>query len=250
MSELYERSWPVDGAKGAVVIVHGLAEHSGRYEHVAAALNAAGYAAYARDLRGHGHSVGFPGDVGGDVARLAQDIADHCVAVHANHPRTFLLAHSLGSLLALPAAASMPVGTIAGLVLSGLATAPGPAILESLASGTGLPAEAVSRDPVVVKAYKEDPLVFYDRVPVETMVLAVEVTQRAVEAIPLVQVPVLLLHGADDVLCDPEASRAAHAQLNVSDKTLIVYEGLYHEVFNEPEQDRVLADTIAWLDAH
>src|SRR5688500_14252905 len=112
MSDLYERAWPVADAKAAVVIVHGLGEHSGRYEHVAQALNAAGYAVYAADVRGHGQSVGFPGNIGEDPAQLSTDVVEQVTRVHAAHEKVFLLAHSLGTLISLPAVPKLPEGTL------------------------------------------------------------------------------------------------------------------------------------------
>ncbi len=250
MTDLFERSWPVDGAKGAVVITHGIAEHSGRYEHVAQALNQAGYAAFAYDHRGHGKSIGAPGDMGEDVQQLVQDVVDHCVSARASYEKTFLLAHSMGTLFALPAAAQAPEGTLSGLVLSGVALVPGSAVLESLTSGEGLPAETISRDPVVVKAYVDDPLIFNDNIPPETMARAAEAIQGATEAIPMITMPVLLLHGTEDVLTSIEGANMLHAQLVITDKTLKAYEGLYHEVLNEPEKDHVIADVVSWLDDH
>jgi alpha-beta hydrolase superfamily lysophospholipase len=250
MGDLHERSWPIDNAKGAVVIVHGIAEHSGRYDYLARALNQAGYAAYAYDHRGHGRSIGAPGDMGEDVQQLVQDVVDACVAARASHERTFLLAHSMGTLFALPATAQAPTGTLEGLILSGVALVPGEAVLTSLTTGEGLPASTISRDPDVVKAYEDDPLIFNDAIPPETMTRAAEAIQWATESIPNINIPVLLLHGTDDVLTSIEGANMVHAQLVVTDKTLKVYEGLYHEVLNEPEKDQVISDVIEWLDAH
>jgi len=250
MSDLFEREWPVEDAKGAVVITHGIAEHSGRYEHVAQALNQAGYSAFSYDHRGHGRSIGAPGDMGESVEQLVQDVVDHCVAARSSYERTFLLAHSMGTLFSLPAAAQAPVGTLAGLILSGVALVPGSAALESMTTGEGLPPETISRDPAVVKAYVDDPLIFNDAIPPETLARVVEVIQLATEAVAKINVPVLLIHGSEDVLTSVEGANMAHAQLVITDKTLKVYPGLYHEVLNEPEKDQVLADVVAWLDDH
>jgi acylglycerol lipase len=250
VTDLFERSWPVDGAKGAVVIVHGIAEHSGRYEHVAQALNQAGYSAFGYDHRGHGQSIGAPGDMGEDLQQLVQDVVDHCVAARASHERTFLLAHSMGTLFALPATAQAPDGTLSGLILSGVAVMPAQAAIEAALAGEGLPPETICRDPAVVKAYVDDPLIFSDAIPPETMARVGEAIQAAIEAIPKINIPVLLLHGTDDQLTSLEGSNMVHAQLVVTDKTLRAYEGLYHEVLNEPEKDQVIADVVSWLDDH
>ena len=112
-----------------------------------------------------------------------------------------------------------------------------------------VPPESVSRDPEIVKAYAEDPLVF-DKVPPELMALAGDVTAKFFEAIPLITLPVLLVHGEDDQLCGLQGAQLVHTQLVVTDKTLLTYPGLYHEVLNEPERDKVIGDVVSWLDAH
>jgi acylglycerol lipase len=248
--EIFVRSWPVADAKGCVVITHGVAEHSGRYEHVAQALNAAGYSVTAYDHRGHGRSVGFPGDMGDDVDQLIADAVAQCESAKLSNDKVFLLAHSMGTIFALPAAIEAPVGTLSGLILSGVALAPGPAVLESMGTGTGIPADTISRDPAVVKAYEDDPLVFNNQMPAMLTEKAPEAIGKAIDAIGKITIPVLLLHGTADQLTSIDGANMVYAQLVVSDKTLQAYEGLYHEVLNEPEKDQVLADLIAWLDAH
>lgn len=247
MSDLFERAWPVADAKAAVVIVHGLAEHSGRYEHVARALNAKGYAVYAQDLRGHGRSVGFPGHMG-DVDRVISDVVEYCTRVRVAHDKVFLLAHSMGTLISIPAVARMPSGTLEGLILSGTATSPGPASVELVTKGA-VPPEVISRDPDVVKAYVDDPLVF-KKVPGELMGELGNVTERVRAAIPDIAMPVLLIHGTDDQLCSIDGANFVWVQLVTIDKTLQGYPGLYHEVLNEPEKDQVISDVVRWLDAH
>lgn len=248
MADLFERAWPVAGAKAAVVIVHGLAEHSGRYEHVARALNQKGYAVYAQDLRGHGQSVGFPGHMGEDVDRVIGDVVEHCTRVRVSHDKVYLLAHSMGTLISIPAVARMPSTTLTGLILSGTATTPGPASADLVTKGA-VPPEAISRDPEVVKAYVEDPLVF-KKVPNELLGLMGDISQRVRDAIPKIAIPVLLIHGTEDQLCAIDGANYVWIQLVTVDKVLQGYPGLYHEVLNEPEKDQVIADVVSWLDAH
>lgn len=248
-SEIFVRTWALEGAKGVVVITHGLAEHSGRYDHVAQALNAAGYAVSAYDHRGHGQSVGYPADMGEDLDVLISDVVAQAVAAQQTHEKVFLLAHSMGTIFALPAALEVPSETLSGIVLSGVALVPGQAVLESVASGGGIPASTISRDPDVVKAYEDDPLVFTG-MPALLLDKMGEAIARATDAVGKITIPVLLLHGSDDQLTSLEGANMVHAQLVVTDKTLKVYDGLYHEVLNEPEKDQVIADLIAWLDAH
>ena len=248
-SEIFVQTWPLPDPKGAVVITHGLAEHSGRYEHVAQALNAAGYAVSGYDHRGHGRSVGFPADMGEDAEVLISDVVAQCVAAQQMHEKVFLLAHSMGTIFALPAALEVPDGALAGLILSGVALVPGQAVLESVASGGGIPASTISRDPDVVKAYEDDPLVFTG-MPALLLDRMGDAIARATDAVGRITIPVLLLHGSDDQLTSLEGANMVHAQLVGTDKTVKVYDGLYHELFNEPEKDQVIGDVIAWLDAH
>ena len=248
MADIYERSWPVAGAKAAVAIVHGLGEHSGRYEHVAAALNAANYSAYAMDVRGHGRSIGFPHNMGEDAGRLVQDVVEFCVGVRESYEKTFLLAHSMGTLLAIPAVPRTPTGTLSGLILSGTATEPGAAGADLVTKGA-VPLDALSRDPAVQQAYADDPLV-WKSVPQEVLGRAMELGALVQEAIPLIEIPVLLVHGKDDPLTNITGASAVYAELVISDKTLLGYDGLRHEILNEPEQQQVFADIIGWLDKH
>jgi alpha-beta hydrolase superfamily lysophospholipase len=246
------RDWRVEGFKAVVALVHGLAEHSGRYEHVAARLLDAGYAVVAVDLQGHGMSDGFPGDVSGLDDWLADvaELLDRAREGSRGKP-LFIMGHSLGALVAATYVARNPEA-VRGLVLSGTAVLAGTALLESMGDpeGQGIPPEAISRDPEVVRAYVEDPLVFADRVTPEAnagaLMAAIEVNQSG----PLITLPVLMVHGSEDLLGDVEGARDLFATIASRDKELIVYDGLYHEVMNEPEKDRVLDDIVAWLDRH
>ncbi len=246
--EIYERAWPVADAKGGVAIVHGLGEHSGRYEYVAQSLNRAGYSAYAIDVRGHGQSVGFPHNMGEDPEALVNDVVELCVSVRESNERTFLLAHSMGTLLSIPATPRVPTGTLSGLILSGTATQPGPAG-GTLATEGRVPSETLSRDEAVQKAYEDDPLV-WDTVPQEIFGHLINIGVMVEAAIPMIQVPVLLLHGVADELTSIHGAEEVHAKLVGTDKTLIGYDGLRHEILNEPERDKVIADIVGWLDKH
>jgi acylglycerol lipase len=235
-----------------VALVHGLAEHSGRYGHVVARLESAGYDVRTVDLRGHGRSVGFPGMVNGlqDWVDDAAAVVDQARSAAGGRP-VFLLGHSLGALVSATYVARNP-DWVDGLVLSGTAVLAGTALLAAMSDpdAPGIPPEAVSRDPEVVQAYLGDPLVFHDRVPAEAnasaLAAAIEVNQSGA----LITVPVLMVHGSADAIADVEGVRDLFAELGSEDKELIVYDGLYHEVMNEPEQERVLDDIVGWLDRH
>jgi alpha-beta hydrolase superfamily lysophospholipase len=245
-----------------VVIVHGAGEHSDRYRHVADALTADGYAVHALDHRGHGRSEG---------PRALIDRLDHAVAdldqllleAREPHPRApvFMLAHSMGGTLALRYAVRHP-DRLTGLILSGPLAAleaapPGMRVAAAILSAVAprLPLVAVdpalvSRDPEVVSAYRSDPLVHHGRLPVRT----VAELSRAIDAFPdevgAIIVPTLILYGTEDGLCPPEGSVMLGERIGAADKTVKPYEGLFHEILNEPERGEVLADIRAWLAAH
>ena len=246
------RSWDAAAPTAGVALVHGLAEHSGRYEHVGRTLAGAGYSVRAVDIRGHGRSPGWPGHVTG-AAQWHDDTAAALAEARDAAPGKplFLLAHSLGSLIAASFVAAFQP-EIDGLVLTGYAGLPGAAMLEAMSDpdAPSVPAELICRDPEIVKAYVDDPLVFFRDVPIECNAAALEAAIGANTGAASITVPVWMGHGSADAICDVEGAREFHAALGSTDKELVVYDGLYHEVMNEPERDRVIGDIVAWLDGH
>ncbi|MEX2557018.1 MAG: lysophospholipase [Actinomycetota bacterium] len=241
---------PDGKAAGTVLIVHGLAEHRGRYAYVQQKLADAGYVSHAIDLRGHGEAEGFPGKIGSPDEWL--DDVEAGISLATGDGPLFLLAHSMGTLPALAYLGERNQGGIRGVVLSACPISPGQATLDSLADpeAPGIPPETVSRDPEVVRAYAEDPLVFNANVPPECTAAVMLVSQRAYAAAGVVNVPALLVHGGDDPIADASGSQDLLDVLASDDKRLKIYDGLFHEVFNEPERDEVLGDVVDWLDAH
>ena len=253
--ERHIRDWPATGeAKGVVALVHGVAEHSGRYEHVAAALNAAGYTLIAVDIRGHGRSAGWPGEIGGldDWIADAKAVLERARTAAGPDRPVFLMGHSLGSLIAAAYVTRAGGGGLRGLVLSSVAILAGSALLESMGDpeGQGIPSSELSRDEAVQRAYDDDPLVFADRVPAEDLAAGLEAAMEIYAGASGITLPVLMFHGAEDRIADPDGAKELYANLGSADKHLKVYEELRHETMNEPEQDEVLADLIAWLDEH
>lgn len=261
---LFRQSWQPDGdAIGAVVLVHGYGEHSGRYAHVAAALVDAGWAVFAFDHRGHGRSEGrraVTDHLEWLLADLDQVVAEAAAGTGGRKP--VLLGHSMGGGIA-AAYALDHQAKLTALVLSGPALDVGAAIpapqrlvsqvISSVAPTLGvltLPASGVSRDPAVVAAYEADPLVHHGKVPARTgreMLRASDlVAGRAGE----LHLPLLVMHGSADQLVPVGGSRKLDRDAGSADKTLRIYDGLYHEIFNEPEQATVLAELVAWLDTH
>jgi alpha-beta hydrolase superfamily lysophospholipase len=259
---LFRRGWLPERPWGALLAVHGYAEHSGRYEELGAWFAGRGLAVLAYDQRGHGRSEGIRCHVD-RFAEFLDDLDLVLERVRAEHPDlpAVLLGHSMGGLVVSAFLADRRP-TVAAAVTSGAALALGPGVSKGritaarlmrrlaprLALGSGLDPAGLSRDPEVVRRYLEDPLVYRTM----TTSLAAEllgaipaVAARAVE----VQVPMLLLHGSDDPLCPIEGSRAFHGGVRVPGTAFRAYPGLRHEIFNEPERASVFADLLEWLRA-
>ena len=263
-SEFYRQSWRPDGAPRAVLaVIHGFGEHSGRYGNVVDWFVPKGYAVHALDQRGHGRSPGPRGHIE-DFAQVRGDIRAFLDAVRREEGADiplFLIGHSQGGLVVLNYALHDPSG-LTGVVASGpLLSPPGvsPLLLQiskvlskiwpTLSMNVGLDVTALSHDQAVVDAYVADPLVHGQATPrlgVEVM-RAVEWTQAHAADFHL---PLLIVHGGADRLCDPEASRRFFEKVTFPDKERIEYEGFYHEVFNEVGKERVLADVEGWLEEH
>lgn len=259
---LHCRAWTPDAPpKGVIMLLHGLGEHLGRYEHVAAALVDAGYAVHAVDHRGHGRSEGKRAYVK-SYDEFMRDIAQFRGVVEAAHQGVpfVILGHSMGGNLAMGHVLDHPAG-VAGLVLSGPALKIGddfsPVQLKifrtiaKVAPGfrpQGLSADAISRDPAVVEAYRNDPLVFTGKISAGLGAALFDAMEQFPARYASLKMPILIVHGTEDQLADIAGSRALEAAAVNAEVTSHYYTGLYHEVFNEPEQQQVLADVITWLD--
>jgi acylglycerol lipase len=259
---LFWQRWSPDAAPRAlVVIVHGAGEHSDRYRHVAAGLLEDGYAVYALDHRGHGRSQG-PRAVIDRLDYAVADVDQLVLRARTEHPGVpvFMLGHSMGGTVAIRYAV-LHQERLAGLILSGplaaLEAAPAPLrlagrVLSAIAPSLPLiaiDASAVSRDPQVVQDYRSDPLVHHGKLPARTAAELAAAIDRFPEEVATITIPTLILYGTADRLCPPAGSTMLYERIGASDKQIKAYEGLYHEILNEPERDAVLADIRAWLGA-
>ena len=262
-SDLYRQSWlPDDTPCATVLLVHGLGEHSGRYEHVAKHLTDRGFAVHTLDHYGHGKSQGQPGYVERFSVYL-DGMAALLGEVQAERPDgpLFLIGHSMGGLIAAAFLLSHQ-DAFQACVLSGpliKTDAAPPAIVLALnrllsALVPTLPmiqldASTVSRDPAVVEAYARDPLVFHGKQSSRLIAEMTTAMDDTLERAQDIHIPMLFMHGEQDKLTSPAGSVALHDSVRSADKTLKLYPGLYHEIFNEPEQEQVLGDMSTWLEA-
>lgn len=257
----YDVTTPDRAPRGVVVIVHGLGEHGRRYGHVVRALVAAGFIVAVPDHLGHGRSDGKRLRIK-SFADYTGDIGTVLDAVQIDGLPTFLLGHSMGGCIALDYALDHQ-GRLTGLVLSGPAVVPGsdiPPILVTLAPivgriAPGLPSKAlsaasISRDPQVVADYDADPLVVRSPIPAGLGGSMITTMRSFPKRLPSLRIPLLVMHGGKDVLAEPDGSRMVEKLAGSSDKTLIIYDELFHEIFNEPERETVIATTVDWLTEH
>jgi alpha-beta hydrolase superfamily lysophospholipase len=258
---LHLARWEPEGAPRAIVfLIHGLGEHTGRYAHLAEALNRAGLACRGIDLRGHGQSDGPRGHAP-SLERLMDDISLMILqdgAADAN----FLYGHSLGATLALQFGRLRPRG-LSGVIASGawlrlrfqpprykiIMARVVPRLAPRLALANGLDVNALSRDKAVVDAYVSDPLV-HDRITAKLGAIMLEVAEDLLAHPESFRLPLLMMHGQADGLTDPAATQAFFDGVGSADKTLRLWPGLFHEIHNEPEQAEVIAQIVSWVEAH
>jgi acylglycerol lipase len=264
-TRLYMQAWEPHGPPRAVVlVVHGLFEHSGRYGNLVNCIVPRGFAVYSFDQRGHGRSEGLRGYIR-RFSYYVDDLEIFRKLVSERHPAKpmFILGHSVGGTVV---ADYLPghQAEFSGCVLSAATTAPGSSvtrssILMARALSALLPklgvaridATAISRDRQVVEAYVNDPLVYRGKIRARLGAELINVIERALPSkVTDIEVPILLIHGSQDRLSNTEGSSRLYAMVKSKDKTLKYYDGFYHELLNEPERARVLADIGDWLENH
>jgi alpha-beta hydrolase superfamily lysophospholipase len=244
--------WDTNAPQFVAVIVHGYAEHAGRYDHVARALGQIGAVVYAGDYPGHGKSAGEPAlidDLDAFVIDTERVIA-HAQEQHPGLP-VVLVGHSLGGIVA-TRYAQKHGDELAALVLSGPAIGGNPGIfaLVALPEIPEIPIDPsiLSRDPKVGEAYAGDPLVYHGPFKRATLEALVEAVDRVAAGGSLGDVPTLWIHGEEDGLAPLAEAREAIERVRGSDLTEVIYAGGRHEVLNETNKDEVLADVTRFID--
>ena len=262
--KLYYQCWLPDGEpKAILLVVHGMAEHSGRYTNLVNYFVPKGYAVYGFDQRGHGKSEGLRCY----VERFSDYLNDlkaflNIVRGERGDTKIFLVGHSMGGTLATIYSVHHQ-HELAGLILSGaglkvtssvspilIALAPIASRLLPKLGIMALDASAASQDQAVVDAAQNDPLVYHGRIRVRLGAEMLKATQELPRQMSWISLPILIMHGSADRLADPAGSQMLYERVSSEDKTLKFYEGFYHEIFNEPEHVQVFADMEAWLATH
>ncbi|KAA1248380.1 lysophospholipase [Mycobacterium simiae] len=257
---VYDVWTPETPPLAVVVLAHGLGEHARRYDHVAQRFGEAGLVTYALDHRGHGRSGGKRAVVR-DISEYTADFDTIVGIATRENPglKRIVLGHSMGGgivfaygverpdnydlmVLSAPAVAAQdlvnPLVAVAAKVLG--VVLPGLPVQE-------LDVDAISRDPQVVAAYNDDPMVYHGRVPAGIGRALLQVGETMPRRAPALAAPLLVVHGTGDRLIPIDGSRRLVECVGSADVELKQYPGLYHEVFNEPERGQVLDDVVGWI---
>ena len=262
--DIYYQAWLPEGdPKAAIIVVHGLGEHSGRYGNLVDHMVPLGYALYGFDLPGHGKSDGVREFVE-EFEDYANTLTTYRKMVEGWQPEKpiFLLGHSMGGLITTDylidhsqdfkgAVISAPAITvpdnitqmtiILGKVFSKIAPKLGVMALD---------ANLISKDPAVVEEYVQDPLVFHDKTTARLSAELLKAMMRVNAEMEKITVPFIAVQGSEDQLANSRGAKMLYERAGSEDKTIKIYEGLFHEVFNEPEKAIVLNDVASWLEAY
>lgn len=262
--KLFFRSWRPARPDRLMILVHGFGEHSGRYEEASTYFAGRGFAVYAHDHQGHGRSPGKRGHVN-RFEDLLDDVERFIVFAAKAQPflPRILVGHSMGGLIVAALACERNVD-VNLVVVSGAALSLSPEIsrlklisarflrklMPRLTMNAGLDPNGLSRDPTVVRDYIADPLV-HGRVTASMGAGMFEVIRRVQGKADSLSVPMLLMHGESDPICQVEGSRAFYAALShdapSTGSELRTYPDLLHEIFNEPERSQVYGDLHDWV---
>jgi acylglycerol lipase len=260
--KIFLRWWRPDGAaRGVVVIVHGFNSHSGEYGWAAEQFVADGLAVYAGDLRGRGKSDGERFFVN-SLSEWVSDVATVMALAKSREPGlpVFMLGHSAGGVVSCIYTLEHQ-SELAGLICENFAhEVPAPdfalAVLKGLshvaphAHVLKLKNEDFSRDPEVVRAKNNDPLIAHENQPTQAMAELVRADERLRREFPLITLPVLILHGTADHVTKPSGSQRFYDNAGSRDKTLKLYDGHFHDLLNDVEKEIVMSDMTRWIDAH
>ena len=257
--KIYAKEWKVKFPKAVIALVHGLGEHCNRYEHMAEYFAKHNIAMVGYDRRGHGQSEGKRGH-SPNYEALLQEVDQLLEVTKNKYPVTpvFIYGHSMGGNILLKYLVDRNP-QVKGAISSGafieFPDAP-PALLifigkimrkiyPSFSQNNGLDANGVSSDPKVVATYLKDPLV-HDRITPGTAIGMIETAKELEQFSGKINVPTLLMHGNQDKLTGFNGSKQFASRVS-GEVTYKEWDGMYHEIHNEPNQQAVFDYTIAWI---
>ena len=262
---IYTIQWLPDVApKAVVIIVHGIGEHSGRYQHVAEALVNAGYAVYSHDHRGHGKSDGKRVQVTSHL-QFMNDLKQYFDLIRSEHDREkiFILGHSMGSIISLQFALQYQ-NNLAGLVITGTATDISSTVsgmmrnaanllhrvLPNAPVSAPLPIPYLTNDKEMQQLAENDMLNYKGWTPVSIAKYIVETGEMLHENVHKLVLPILIMHGEDDRVTPISGSQVVYERVGSDDKTLKTWANMQHEIMNEIDRQQVIETIIDWLDKH
>ncbi|MCP4722325.1 MAG: alpha/beta hydrolase [Desulfobacteraceae bacterium] len=261
-TNIYYQYWlPEKDPKAIILVVHGLAEHSGRYMNLVNHFVPSGYAVYGIDHIGHGKSDGKRVYVERfqDFTKTLKIYFDMIRDWQPEKP-IFLIGHSMGGLIG-AAYLLEHQDELSGAVLSG----PGIkipdhisktlilagkilSILMPKAGVSQLEIEGISRDPAVVDAYINDPLVYTGKITARLATELINTIEHVTKHGAKIRLPIMIAQGSKDKIVDPDGAQFLYDLVSSEDKTINIYDGFYHEIFNEPEHGQVLNDVKQWIE--
>lgn len=262
--KIHTKHWKATDSERVIIIVHGISEHSGRYEHVAEHLTQAGYHVYALDHRGHGQSDGTRIHVDNDT-QFITDLKQFHTHIREKHPnaKLFILGHSMGSVISLQFILTYP-DAVDAIIVTGTATDVSSGVSPLLRSIGNIvhsiyskaPIQppngdnVLTRDPDMLKKADEDPLFYKGWTKTSIAKYILETGEMIQSRANEITMPILIMHGEDDPLTPISGSHFMYEHVGSKDKTLKTWKNMLHEILNEVERKAVLETITEWLDQH
>ena len=261
-ANIFYRCWAPAELRAVLLLAHGLAEHSGRYGDFASYFADAGIATYALDFPGHGRSDGKRGHIR-DFQEYTDALGALLSPAREAHPDIpfVLFGHSMGGLIAADFLLQHQSEFVAAVLTGAAIQSPQQPssivlfinrVIASVMPRLGvlrMDASGISRDPQVISDYENDPLVYRGKATAGLVTALFSAMKRVVENATSIRLPMLIMHGSVDSLTAVEGSKLLHDSISSEDKKIVIYDGLYHEILNEPERKNVMADILGWLEA-
>jgi alpha-beta hydrolase superfamily lysophospholipase len=261
-ANIFYRCWATAEPRAVLLLAHGLAEHSGRYGEFASFFADAGIATYALDFPGHGRSDGKRGHIR-DFQEYTEALGALLSLAREAHPDIpfVLFGHSMGGLIAADFLLQHQSEFVAAVLTGAAIQSPQQPssivlfinrVIASVMPRLGvlrLDASGISRDPQVISDYENDPHVYRGKATAGLVTALFCAMKRVVENATSIRLPMLIMHGSVDSLTAVEGSELLHDSISSEDKKIVIYDGLYHEILNEPERKNVMADILGWLEA-